>query len=317
MKYVAAEDAAKSQELKADMHKAQRIARGLRIPSRPMSWLTNSILSGNIDIPLSTAAMNRDAFVIPATEESISEDARITNSIKKNKRAAVATPSTAQRAVNVTPRTVTKPPVISGKTQSITKTDNELLEHRTNNFTEAENRCQTMSSLSSFQDILCTWSLSGPLEPPSGFRKSSIRKYYESMSSGTDVIHIGDFVQLLPDPCAKYPKVGQVVALWKQLGMPQGQRTFGQFRRFYRFDETSLRQMQISKDDDKNSVFRTEHIEDNVPLASVMSKCRVHLVQAPLEEPAKQQSQSDDSTFYCAAAYDHETGALLPLSADL
>jgi len=64
-------------------------------------------------------------------------------------------------------------------------------------------------------------------------------------------------------------------------------------------------------------VFRTEHIEDNVPVASVMSKCHVHLVQAPMEESARQQSQIENSTFYCAAAYDHETGALLPLSTDL
>ena len=75
--------------------------------------------------------------------------------------------------------------------------------------------------------------------------------------------------------------------------------------------------MQITKDENTNTVFKTDHIDDNVPLSTVISPCCVEMLQYQVEDTQSQHHTQRDSqdheTLYCTARYDYETGALLAL----
>lgn len=173
--------------------------------------------------------------------------------------------------------------------------------------------------VSSMMDIECTWKpIDEPLANgslPEGMRPTSIRKYITTVVSRDDEkLSVGDFVELLPGPGARQPKVAQVLALWKQVGRPTESCLFGRFLRFYRFEETSLNRIGLKSQDNQSRVYKTAHIEENVPLAAVLNKCYVE-VMSGLDAPTEMQTQqmSDKDALLCSATYDFETGALAPI----
>ena len=168
----------------------------------------------------------------------------------------------------------------------------------------------------SSMNVVSEWTLMDPCDPPNGFKKSPIRQYFKTAISEDEKIMIDDFVKLLPDPGRGGPKIAQVVALWKQTGMPDGNKMFGKFKRYYRFNETSITVMQITKEDGSNRIFKTNHCEDNLPLAAIISKCNVEILQSPMvsrDMLTEDDQASIDPMLYCTAFYDYETGAILPL----
>ena len=168
-------------------------------------------------------------------------------------------------------------------------------------------------------NIECTWepideSLSGS-SPPQGMRPTTIRKYFSSMlSSNKETVRVGDFVELVPGPGFNQPRIAQVLALWKQLGRPKENCLFGRFLRYYRFAETSLNRIGLKSADNEKRVYKTTHIEDNVPLAAILNTCSVE-VMSGVDAPTEFQTQqmSDKEALLCSATYDFETGALAPI----
>ncbi len=284
-----------SSEMKAEIGNVERMARRFRIPSHPLSWLTQGIVDGIFKPEIPNKRSTSTPVEIQATLGTTFEET-----------------IPAQR-----------PPLHSSGTRdefdaseaqdSDRNRQNKSKEHN------HDNRVRNLySTLSSFNDIICPWKLEGQLhDPPHGLRKSPIRMYFEKAVSIDETISIGDFVQLLPDPGEQYPKVAKVLGLWRQLGRSGQNRLFGKFQRYYRFNETSIRQMQITKDENTNTVFKTDHIDDNVPLSTVISSCRVEMLQYQVEDTQSQHHTQRDSqdheTLYCTARYDYETGALLAL----
>jgi len=165
----------------------------------------------------------------------------------------------------------------------------------------------------------CTWRpMDEPLTngtPPEGMRPTSIRKYFATMRSNEhETLSVGEFVELVPYPWGSQPKVAQVLALWKQVGRPKESCLYGRFLRYYRFDETSLNRIGLKSQDNQNRVYKTAHVEENVPLAAVLNKCHVE-VMSGLDAPTEHQTQqmSDKDALLCSATYDFETGALAPI----
>lgn len=290
-----------SSGMKAEIGNVERMARRFRIPSHPLSWLTQGIVDGSFSPEIPNKRFKDNTEEIQATlgtpfDETIP----------------------AQR-----------PPLNSAVTRDEFDASEAQVSHRNRqnaskgmNERNQDNQVRNLySTLTSLNDIMCPWALEGQMhDPPHGLRKSPIRVYYEKAVSIDDTINIGDFVQLLPDPGEKYPKVAKVLGLWKQLGRSGQNRLFGKFQRYYRFNETSIRQMQITKDENTNNIFQTDHIDDNVPLATVISTCHVEMLQYQREDTHSQhqmQKNNDhDDTLYCTAMYDYETGALLALHDD-
>ena len=173
--------------------------------------------------------------------------------------------------------------------------------------------------VSSMVTMDCTWRpMDEPLTngtPPEGMRPTSIRKYFTTMRSNEhETLSVGEFVELVPGPGGSQPKVAQVLALWKQVGRPKESCLYGRFLRYYRFDETSLNRIGLKSQDNQNRVYKTAHVEENVPLAAVLNKCYVE-VMSGLDAPTEHQTQqmSDKDALLCSATYDFETGALAPI----
>ena len=199
-----------------------------------------------------------------------------------------------------------------------------LEESAPNTFRETEDpfcrpAAHPFHGVSSMVDIECTWKpIDDPLTggtPPEGMRSTSIRKYFASMlSSNHETIHVGDFVELVPGPGTSQPRVAQVLALWKQVGRPKESCLYGRFLRYYRFDETSLNRIGLKSADNQNRVYKTSHVEENVPLAAVLNQCHVEIMSG-VDAPTEFQTQhmSDKEALLCSAMYDFETGALAPI----
>ena len=120
---------------------------------------------------------------------------------------------------------------------------------------------------------------------------------------------------MVPGPGANQPLVAQVLALWKQVGRPKESCLYGRFLRYYRFDETSLNHLGLKSADNRNRVYKTSHVEENVPLAAILSQCRVEVlsgVDAPTEFQTQRMSDEGRSLL-CSATYDFETGTLAPI----
>lgn len=289
-------DAKMSRELKAHISSVERVARRLRIPSHPISWLIDGIINGIFSPEIPTKRCVQSTLVIPATCETPSDE---------------VPRSQEPRSRSLGTRDV----CTASHQERILPSNREDQNHTDNQF---GNIFSTMSSLN---DIMCPWTLETQLhDAPGGAVKSPIRIYFQSIISMDDKVNLGDFVLLLPDPGEKYSKVARVLALWKQIGRSGHNKLFGKFQRYYRFNETSIRQMQITKDENTNRVFQTNHIEDNVPLTAVISKCHVEMIQYEVDGSQSQQpvqkTQMEHEALCCTAMYDYETGALLALHDD-
>eukprot|EP00889_Picochlorum_renovo_P000380 jgi/Picre1/27410/NNA_000377.t1 len=299
-------------DLKAEIHRLERIARRLRIPSYPLSWLTDGIVSEGKFSPSIPSLKHREKkkdipTVIPATEEEESEEESLQVSIgakedqpqdqhpiERNR-----TPATAMQGNSEREEHNKEPAPFQVGTTAVSS----LLR-------------ETVHTDPSSMNLLPRWRLMDPCDPPDGFKRSPVRQYFKTAISDDEKISVDDFVKLLPDPGRHGPKIAQVVALWKQTGMPDGNKIFGKFRRYYRFDETSITLMQITREDGGNRIFETNHFEDNLPVASVMSKCNVEILQSPMvsrDMLTEDGQASTDPILYCTAFYDYETGAILPL----
>lgn len=246
--------------------------------------------------------------VIPATEEEQSEDESLQVSI-----GAKEYQPQDQHPIE---RNDTPPPVMQVVSER-EKNNKETTPVQGGTTAVSSLLRETVHTDPSSMNLLPQWKLMDPCDPPDGFKRSPVRQYFKTAISEDEKISVDDFVKLLPDPGRHGPKIAQVVALWKQTGMPEGNKIFGKFRRYYRFDETSITLMQITKEDGGNRIFETNHFEDNLPVASIMSKCNVEILQSPMvsrDMLTEQDGQaSTDPILFCTAFYDYETGAILPL----
>lgn len=279
----------------------ERMARRLRIPSYPISWLTDGIMNGAFTPRIPQSRSKQDTQVIAATFETPSSAA-----------------SPPQPSIH-SPLGRSNCATSKDQDGRISYDEERSTKEKSGHRSRFDDQMRTIySAFSSLHDIMCPWSVENPLDhAPPGVKKSPIRVYFNSIASVDEVINLGDFVHLLPDPGDKHPKIARVLAFWRQLGRAGENKYFGKFQRYYRFSETSIRQMQITKDDNSNRVFQTNHIEDNVPLTAVISKCNVEMLQYHMEDIQSQQhvdqSNINQEILYCTAMYDYETGALLAL----
>jgi hypothetical protein len=169
--------------------------------------------------------------------------------------------------------------------------------------------------VTSLNNIDCGWEPSDtPLSNntlPKGMCPTVIREYFSSMTSVyQETMCVGDFVELIPGPGATRTRIAQVQALWRQTNRPIGNCLHGRFLRYYRFEETSLTRLGLKSADNNNTVYKTSHFEENLPLAAVLNTCRV---QARSVDSAECQETLDKDTLVCSATYDIETGALGPI----
>ena len=291
-------DTKTSSSIKAEIGNVERVARRLRIPSHPLTWFTHGIVHGSFNPEIPEKKSNQNSEVVQVTFQTPSEE-------------------------NLPAQ---QPPVQSEGTRDEIAASEVQVSHRRRQSADRQgdqvsegNHYRTLfSTLSSLNDIMCPWTLETQMhDVPHGLKKSPIRIYFQKAVSMDDTVSIGDFVQLLPDTGEKYSKVAKVLALWRQVGGSGQNKLFGKFQRYYRFKETSIRQMQITKDENSNRVFQTDHIEDNVPLTTMISKCHVEMLQFQLEDSQSQHhlqgTHLNQETLYCTAMYDYETGALLAL----
>lgn len=342
-----------SAQLNKEIGRVKREARKLRRPAHPLSWLTDAIAKGETDriveeleealgpitagtsptankskIPKAVEGVNRTRDprpagnagrqVVPETEGDRLSEEDLEALIEMQQAASE------QRRQNEKSRKM-KYHLANRQSDQRPRKHRALEESAPNTFRETDDPfCQPMAhpfqGVSSAFDIECTWKpVDDPLTggtPPEGMRPTSIRKYFSSMlSSNQETIGVGDFVELVPGPGVSQPLVAQVLALWKQVGRPKGSCLYGRFLRYYRFDETSLNRLGLKSADNQNRVYKTSHVEENVPLASVLNQCRVEILSG-VDAPTELQTQrmSDEGcSFLCTATYDFETGALAPI----
>ena len=150
-----------------------------------------------------------------------------------------------------------------------------------------------------------------PCPAPDGLPSSAVRSYYETMHKYGEKISIGDYVELVPNFGEANNKICKVLGLWLQHGLADGAKPFGKFQRFYRLEETSLSGV-FDLAPNSRKICRSSHIEDNVPLSAVLSKCTVETLPSG-SSPAKDARMQTNDCFYCTADYNHETGIISPL----
>lgn len=109
----------------------------------------------------------------------------------------------------------------------------------------------------------------------------------------------------------------QVMALWGEGGEgggcgSQGGRMFARVRRFYRPEETPLAALcSLGGQRQRPQLFRTDHIDDRLPLAQAARKCSVALLPGGAPPAAAEAAEG----YVCAAQLDHQLmtlGALPP-----
>lgn len=348
------DDSRGSAQLKKEIDRVKREARKLRKPAHPLSWLTDAIAKGETDRvveELEEALGPITANTPPPAKKSekpkAREGARSTRGARANgsdpDRPVVLETEGDRQSEDKLEAFIQQQQVASEerrqKEQRLKVRSGRanrqpghqpamhraLEESAPNTFKETDDPfCQPVAhpfqGISSMVDIECTWkpiddSLTGGT-PPEGMRPTSIRKYFSCMlSSNRETIRVGDFVEMVPGPGANQPLVAQVLALWKQVGRPKESCLYGRFLRYYRFDETSLNHLGLKSADNRNRVYKTSHVEENVPLAAILSQCRVEVlsgVDAPTEFQTQRMSDEGRSLL-CSATYDFETGTLAPI----